>query len=93
MKTFWVYILECSDGKYYTGITNNIERRVYEHNSGILKGYTSLRLPVKLVYSSSFSDPLTAIEREKQIKKWSHQKKKALIENNFEKLVELSRKK
>jgi putative endonuclease len=93
MKTFWVYILECSDGKYYTGITNNLERRVYEHNSGTLKGYTSIRLPVKLVYSCFFNDPLTAIEREKQIKKWSHQKKKALIENNFEKLVELARKK
>ncbi len=90
MKDYFVYILKCSDDSYYTGITNNLEKRINEHNSGMIKGYTSKRLPVVLLYSQRFDDINRAIEVEKQIKGWSRRKKKALIAGDFELLIELS---
>ena len=93
MQEYFIYILECSDSSFYTGVTNNLERRVAEHNSGLIKGYTSKRLPVRLVFSQRFSDINQAIKSEKQIKGWSRNKKKALIDGNFELLVDLSNKK
>lgn len=90
MKRMWVYILECADGSYYTGVTNNLEKRLLEHSNCVHVGYTSTRLPVTLKFSQEFDNPLTAIEREKQIKRWSREKKKALILGDFEKLSELS---
>ena len=92
MQEYFIYILECSDSSFYTGVTNNLERRIAEHNSGLIKGYTSKRLPVRLVFSQRFSDINQAIKSEKQIKGWSRNKKKALIDGNFELLVELSNK-
>ncbi|MCK7518910.1 MAG: GIY-YIG nuclease family protein [Ignavibacteriales bacterium] len=65
MKNYYVYILECSDKSYYTGVTNNLEKRLAEHQSGIHTGYTLTRLPVKLVYSANFSDINDAIRFEK----------------------------
>lgn len=65
----WVYILKCSDGSYYTGVTNNLSRRVAEHQSGGHEGDTSIRLPVELVFSQEINNPLEAIAAEKQIKK------------------------
>ncbi|MFA7420052.1 MAG: GIY-YIG nuclease family protein [Melioribacteraceae bacterium] len=93
MKRMWVYILQCSDGSYYTGVTNNLEIRLLEHEQGLHEGYTATRLPIKLVYQCEFSDPLTAIEREKQIKGWTREKKEALIKGEFDLLIELSKKK
>lgn len=86
----WVYILKCSDGSYYTGVTNNLNRRLTEHQSGGHKGYTSVRLPVELVYSREISKPMDAIAAEKQIKKWSRAKKEALIKADYESLHKLS---
>ncbi len=92
MKQYYVYILKCSDNSYYTGFTNNMERRITEHNSGMIKGtYTSTRLPVTLVWLETFLDPNQAIMVEKQIKGWSRRKKEALINEDWEKLVEYSR--
>ncbi len=93
MKYYFVYIVICSDKSYYTGVTSNIERRIFEHNSGKIIGYTSKRLPVKLVYSNRFADVNEAIRAEKQIKGWSRAKKEALIQSNFDSLVELSKSK
>jgi len=93
MKEFWVYILQCSDGSYYTGSTSNLEKRVSEHKLGIIKGYTSSRRPVKLVYSQYFPDVHEALLAERKIKCWSRKKKEALINNDFETLRKLSRKK
>lgn len=90
MKDSFVYILKCSDDTYYTGVTNNLERRFDEHNSGVIKGYTSSRLPVRLVYSQRFTDINDAIRFEKQIKGWNRKKKEALIAGDFELLVKLS---
>ena len=79
MKNYFVYILECSDKSYYTGVTNNLEKRLAEHKSDNIKGYTSTRLPIKLVYSVSINDINEAIRLEKQIKGWSRKKKEALM--------------
>ncbi len=88
----WLYIVECSDRSFYTGVKNDLERRIFEHNEGIIVDcYTHNRRPVKLVYSEEFSNYLDAINREKQVKGWSRAKKKALIENDFRKLKELSK--
>jgi len=90
---FYVYILKCNDDTYYTGITNDVFRRLNEHQSGKYFGsYTYFRLPVELVYYESFTDPETAIHFEKKIKKWSKAKKEALINEAYHKLPGLSKK-
>ncbi len=93
MKDYFVYIVKCSDESYYTGVTSNLEKRLNEHNSGVFKGYTSLRLPVELVYSNRFTNVNDAIRAEKQIKGWSRSKKEALIKGDFDKLALLSKSK
>jgi putative endonuclease len=91
MKEYYVYILLCSDQFYYTGITNDLERRMHEHHTGFnLKCYTYDRRPVELVFIEIFNSPQEAIEFEKKIKGWSRKKKQAIINNNWEKLKELS---
>src|SRR5690606_17546027 len=90
MKDYFVYIVQCSDKSYYTGVTSNLEKRLNEHNTGLFKGYTSKRLPVQLMYSQRYSDINDAIRAEKQIKGWSRAKKEALIRNDIEALVQLS---
>lgn len=93
-KELCVYILECSDGSYYTGVTNDMDRRLWEHQTGYDPGcYTFFRRPVKLLFSSWFPDPLQAIAFEKQVKGWSRAKKEALINGEYEKLPGLSKSK
>ena len=93
MKDYYVYILKCFDGSYYAGVTNDLNKRLNEHQSGLIKGFTSSRLPVELVYSARFQDINQAIRLEKQIKGWSRKKKEALIAGNIDLLVALSNKK
>ncbi len=91
VKYLYVYILKCSDSTYYTGITNNPERRLIQYQRGLKKdSYTSSRLPVELVYCELFTDFNLAIEWEKKIKNWSQVKKEALIKENWNKLKEYS---
>jgi putative endonuclease len=91
---YFVYILKCSDNTYYTGVTNNIERRLQEHQEGENKtAYTYKRKPVALVFYEEFSNIEFAIEKEKQIKKWSKKKKEALINDEYNLLPNLSKKK
>ncbi len=93
MKISFVYIIECTDNSFYVGVTNDIFRRFSEHENGIdTKSYTFNRRPLKLVFYTSFTDLNIAIEREKQIKKWSKNKKKALINGEFSQLPNLSKK-
>jgi putative endonuclease len=88
---YFVYILLCNDNTYYTGVTNDIERRFIEHAHGYNPtAYTFSRRPVKLAWKESFSNIEYAIEIEKKLKKWSAKKKKALIDENFSLLKELS---
>ena len=85
MKFYYVYILRCSDNSLYTGITNDLERRVNEHNDGKLSNaYTFKKRPVKLVWYQEFTEPNQAIYFEKKLKKWSKVKKEALIIGNFD---------
>jgi len=92
--TYIVYIVECKDWSYYIGITNDLEKRLWEHNKGQDENsYTHSRRPVELKYFETFSDVNQAIAREKQIKGWSRKKKQALIAENFDKLKELSKSK
>ncbi|MFH1367385.1 MAG: GIY-YIG nuclease family protein [Patescibacteria group bacterium] len=84
MRTYYVYILKCSDGSYYAGITNYLERRIYEHQQGLIKGcYTHSRRPLKCVFAQDFNDVGLAIQTEKQIKGWSRKKKESLIKGDF----------
>jgi putative endonuclease len=84
MKLYWVYIVLCSDATYYTGITNDVELRVFQHNDGIDRHcYTYTRRPVQLVYAADFTDPNEAIRWEKQIKGWSRTKKNALVRGDW----------
>ena len=93
MKALYVYILLCADGTYYTGLTNNVERRVKEHEEAFNpKSYTAKRLPVKLVYSERIKGPIDAMLAEKQLKNWSKKKKEALIRGELELLPLLSKK-
>ena len=92
MKTYFVYILKCNDNSYYTGFTNNLERRVGEHQSGKKKDcYTFDKRPIELVWFESFNDVLNAIAIEKQIKGWSRRKKEALIQQDWDRLVQYSK--
>jgi putative endonuclease len=93
MRDYFVYILKCSDDSYYTGVTNNLEKRISEHKSGVIKGYTMNRLPVELVFSERFSDVNQAIRFEKQVKGCNRRKKEALINKDFDLLIKLSNKK
>ncbi len=79
-----VYILKCSDGTFYTGISNNLKARLDKHNLGTGAKYTKPRRPVSLVYSEICFDKSSSLKREIQIKKLSRQKKMDLIDaGNF----------
>ncbi len=93
MKLMYVYILKCNDGTYYTGVTNDVDRRVKEHADGNdPTAYTFRRRPLELVYHQMFDAPWKAIEFETRLKKWSKKKKEALINGDFNSLPELSKK-
>ena len=94
MKLSYVYILQCSDDSYYTGVTSNLEKRLIEHLSAkYTNSYTAQRLPIKLVFYAEFTDINHAIAKEKQIKNWSRPKKEALIDGRYEELPNLAKKK
>ena len=88
---YYVYILQCSDGAYYTGVTNDLEGRIRQHNDGENKGcFTYARRPVVLKYAEHFHNIRAAIAYEKQLKGWSRKKKEALFINDIEGLKKLS---
>ena len=87
----YMYILECSDGSYYTGSTNDINRRLTEHQTGNGANHTKKRLPVKLVYCKYFKYVADAFYYEKQVQGWSRKKKEALMHGHFELLHELAK--
>ena len=90
----YLYILKCDDGSFYIGVTNDLDKRVVEHNSGINpESYTFDKRPVYLVYHIHFTDYDLAFEWETKIKKWGKAKKQALIDGDFDLLKSLSKKK
>ncbi len=81
---FWTYILLCADGLYYTGHTDNLEYRIGQHQSGQIEGFTSSRLPIRLMWSQDFPTRFEALDAEMRIKKWARAKKEALIRGDWE---------
>lgn len=82
MRDYYVYILaDDRNGTLYIGVTNNLLERVFQHRTKVVKGFTEKYLISKLVYYEQTSDVRSAIEREKQLKKWNRQWKINLIES------------
>ena len=90
MSQFYVYIMASRKGTLYTGVTNDLTRRVLEHRHKLLRGFTSKYNISKLVYHEATSKVRSAIEREKQIKGWLRSKKVALIESQNPYWVDLA---
>lgn len=84
LKPFITYMLRCADGSYYLGHTDELEKRIAEHQHGEGCAWTKSRLPVELVWRQEFPDREAARAAEQQIKRWSRAKKEALIEGNFD---------
>ena len=89
----FVYMLRCSDGSYYTGLTRKhwLEERVGEHQAGVFGGYTAARRPVRLVWAEQFDRITDAIAMERQVKGWSRAKKEALIRRDWDRLILLAK--
>jgi putative endonuclease len=86
-----VYVLQCADGSFYTGLTHrHIDERLAEHSGGYGGDYTRRRLPVTLVYAEHFQRIIDAIETERRLKGWSRAKKMALMRGDFEALKQLA---
>ena len=81
MRQYYVYLMTNDSRTLYTGVTNNLERRVFEHKNHLVEGFTTKYKITKLVYFEETDDVIAAIAREKQIKGWLRRKKVALIES------------
>lgn len=79
IKSWIVYILECSDGTYYTGITNDLAKRIAKHDSGKGAKYTRSRVPVILVYAKPIGTMGDALKEERRIKKMTRKQKELLF--------------
>ncbi|HOO40582.1 MAG TPA: GIY-YIG nuclease family protein [Syntrophales bacterium] len=90
MNNYYVYILTNKSRTLYVGMTNNLERRVYEHKNKLVPGFTSKYNLDILLYYEQTADVISAIAREKQIKGWTRSKKIALIESQNPKWLDLS---
>jgi LAO/AO transport system kinase len=91
MRPFHVYLLQCADGSYYVGHTDELARHVAQHEAGELEGYTHDRRPVKLVWQQETATREEALAAELRIKGWSRAKKEALISGDWERLRRLAR--
>jgi predicted GIY-YIG superfamily endonuclease len=89
--SFWTYMLHCADRSFYVGHTDDLDARIGAHQSGLIAGYTSTRLPVTLVWSDEFPSRYEALEAEQQIKGWGRAKKLALIRGDWDLISALAR--
>ena len=89
--SFWVYILPCGDDSYYTGHTDDLQKRIAQHEAGEIEGYTAGKKPFVLAFSEEFSTRLEALECERRIKGWSRKKKEALMRGDWDEISRLSR--
>ena len=92
MAKGYMYILECSDGSYYTGSTKHLALRVQQHQAGEGASHTAKHLPIKLIYYEEYERIDHAFYREQQIKKWNRKKKEALINGDVSLLSDLAKK-
>jgi predicted GIY-YIG superfamily endonuclease len=88
---FWSYMLHVNGGKFYVGHTDNLERRIAQHEMGFLPGFTRDHLPVKLVWSQEFTTRHEAMEAERRLKGWSRAKKLALIRGDWDRISLLAK--
>jgi putative endonuclease len=88
---FWVYILKCADDSFYTGHTDNLEKRIAQHHAGELHGYTHTRRPLTVAFTQDFPTRIEALAMEQQIKGWTRAKKQALIDGNWQQLSQLAK--
>lgn len=90
---FWVYILRCADGSYYTGHTDNLDRRIDQYQSGECDGYVAARRPVALAWSQECVTREEALSAEMQIKGWSRKKKEAMMLGDWMEVSRLAKNK
>ncbi len=88
---FWTYILRCADDSYYTGHTDNLEKRIGQHQIGEYQTYTATRRPVHLIWSKEFASREEALAAETQIKGWSRKKKEAMMRNDWKEVSLLAK--
>jgi putative endonuclease len=88
---FWTYMLHCNGGAFYVGHTDDLERRIAEHEQGALPGFTRDHFPARFVWSERFATRLEALAMERRIKGWSRAKKMALIRGDWSRIEQLSR--
>jgi putative endonuclease len=91
--SFWAYMLHCNAGRFYVGHTDDLERRLWQHETGVIRGFTRNYLPVKLVWSQDFTTREEAKAAEKQIKGWRRAKKLALIRGDWDEISRLAKSK
>lgn len=87
---FHTYMLRCADGSLYIGHTDDLDRRIAEHNHGQIPGYTASRRPVELVWNDTFPTHIEAMEAERKLKGWSRAKKQALIDGDWDLIRQLA---
>lgn len=90
--SFWVYMLRCNDGCYYTGHTDNLEQRIAQHIYGAFPAcYTFPRRPVELVFAQELATREEALSSEQRIKGWSRKKKEAMARGDWDEVSRLAR--
>lgn len=89
--SFWVYILQCADGSYYTGHTDDLQKRIAEHQTGDGSRYTATRRPVTVVFAEEFASRDEALTCERQVKGWRRSKKEALMRRDWAEVARLTR--
>ena len=90
---FWVYILRCADGSYYTEHSDNLEMRIGQHKAGECAGYTVTRRPLELIWSQECPTREEALSAERQIKGWSRKKKEAMMRGDWAEVSRLAQSK
>ena len=88
---FWLYVLTCADASYYIGHTDDLDKRIAEHQDGSFGGYTSKHRPVTLTYAEVYDSRDEAFLRERQLKGWSRAKKEALAQQNWKEVQRLAK--
>lgn len=89
--SFWACILRCADGSYYTGHTDDLAKRLVEHQTGQVAGYTATRRPVTLLFSEESATREEALASERRIKGWSRKKKEAMIRGDWAEVSRLTK--
>ena len=90
MRTYYVYILSSNTGTLYIGVTNSLERRMYEHKNKLIEGFTRKYSIDRLIYYEEFLDVNEAIRREKELKGWLRKKKLAIVRTTNPKFIDLA---